>query len=123
MVVSIILILPWISLRFTSGKCKVNCAVGLIQAERRPGPRCSLHSEEMAGSRARWEVLKSGGSGTGLKSLARQQTGQAFPGDAPGAAAPFDPGDPAVTNHPVDGAAGDHQNRCGLIWPEITLLI
>jgi len=59
----------------------------------------------------------------GLEPLARQQTGQAFPGDAPGAAAPLDPGDPTVTNHPVDGAAGDNQDRRGLIRPKKTLLV
>jgi len=77
----------------------------------------------MAGSRARRDVFKSGGGEAGLKPLARQQTGQAFPGDAPGATAPLDSGDAAVTNHSVDGAAGDNQDRGGLIRPEKTLLV
>jgi hypothetical protein len=54
---SIVLILPWISLRFTSGKCKVNCAVGLIQVGEVPQTPAFSHSEEMAGSRARREVI------------------------------------------------------------------
>ena len=126
MVISIISNLPWISVRLASGKCKVNCAVGLIQAGEggeAPQTRCSSHAEEMAGSRARRGVIKPGGDGAGLKYFARQQTGQAFPGDAPGAAAPLDPGNPAITNHPVDGSAGDNQDSRGLIRPEKTLLV
>jgi hypothetical protein len=102
----------------------VNCAVGLIQAgEALQTQPFSPFRREMAGSRSRRSVIKPGGDGAGLKSLARQQTGQALPGDAPGAASPLDPGDPAVTNHPVDGAAGDNQDRRGLIRSEKTLLV
>jgi len=58
-----------------------------------------------------------------LKILAWKQAGQAFPGDAPGAGAPFDPGNPTVTNHAVDGASGDNQDRGRLIRPKIPFIV
>jgi hypothetical protein len=49
MVMSIIQIFPWISLRFLGENCKVNCAVGLIRGgEEGTGPQTlrPAHSEE-----------------------------------------------------------------------------
>ena len=88
-----------------------------------PDPAFSPFLGEMAGPRAWGGLIRPGGEAAGLKPLARKQTGQAFPGDAPGAATPLDSRDPTVTNHPVNGATGDNQEGRRLIGSKKALLL
>jgi hypothetical protein len=90
-------------------KCKVNSAVGAGRDGRAQSLLFSYAGGKGQGSGVRGGIdIKEGRSPVDLKPLSRQQVGQAFPGYTPGAAAPFDPGDPAITHHSIDSAAGEN---------------
>jgi hypothetical protein len=53
-----------------------------------------------------------------LELFSGKQAGQAFPGNTPGAAAPFDSVDPAIVHHTVDGAPRKNQDFGCFIRPK-----